>query len=133
MALSRLFFLLPLFIAVVQSGALAQVIQQQQQPPVAGPPGSAQTRTVEGSVVDKKDQAVPHATVLLQDTKTLQVRSYIADGEGRFRFYGLSTEVNYDLFGESNGMISKLKTVSVFDSHRVVKLKLKLTQTKKPQ
>lgn len=63
--------------------------------------------------------------------KTLQVRSFIAQQDGKYRFYGLSTDVNYQLRAEHAGEISKTKTVGVFDSHKLVKLDLKLSKKMK--
>jgi hypothetical protein len=60
----------------------------------------------------------------------LQVRSIIAQTEGKYNFFGLSTDVNYELRAQSNGMTSPVKTVSVFDSHKLVKLDLKLKKSK---
>ncbi len=78
--------------------------------------------------MDKSGQAVSGAFVLLKDTKTLQIRSYIAQSDGHYHFYGLSTDINYELRAESNGLTSKTKLVSVFDSHKVVRLNLKLVK-----
>lgn len=74
---------------------------------------------------------MPHAVVLLKDTKTLQVRSFIAQDDGHYHFYGLSTDINYQLRAELNDMTSPTKMVSVFDSHQKVKLNLKLTKVMK--
>jgi hypothetical protein len=71
---------------------------------------------------------VAGAVVLIKDSKTLQIRSYIAEQNGKYHFYGLSTGANYQLRGESQGLTSKTKTVSVFDSHPKVVLNLKLTK-----
>ena len=71
---------------------------------------------------------VPGAVVLLKNGKTLQVRSFITQQDGRYRFYGLSTDVNWELRAEANGVTSKTKTVSVFDSHTQVRLDLKLVK-----
>ncbi len=90
--------------------------------------GTATTRTIEGRVLTQTGAGVPGAVVLLKDNKTLQVRSYIAQANGAYHFFGLSTEVNYTLRAEDQQMTSKQKTVSVFDSHRDVKLDLKLSQ-----
>lgn len=68
------------------------------------------------------------AIVLLKDTKTLQVRSYIAQADGSYRFFGLSTDVNYQVRAQANGFTSKTKTVGVFNSHKVVKLNLKVNK-----
>jgi len=84
-------------------------------------------------VLSDKKKPVAGAVVLVKDTKTLQVRSYIAQADGRYHFYGLSTDVNYQLRAEADGLTSKTKTVSVFDSHKVVTLDLKLTKKLKEQ
>jgi hypothetical protein len=97
----------------------------QAQPPVVGQ-NTGTTRSIEGTVLSASGEPVAGATVLLKDTKTLQIRSYIAQKDGRYNFYGLSTDINYQLRAEANGFTSKTKTVSVFDSHKVVKLDLKL-------
>ena len=70
--------------------------------------------------------------MLLKDGKTLQVRSYIAQKSGEYHFFGLSTDVNYTLRAENQGLTSKEKNVSVFDSHKKVKLDLKLTKKIEP-
>ena len=112
---------------LIPFGALAQV-----QPSVAGPPGTHTSRSIEGTVFSESTEPVPGAVVLLKDTKTLQVRSYIAQQDGKYHFYGLSTDVNYQLRAESKGLTSKTKTVSVFDSHQRVVLNLKLNKKRKP-
>jgi hypothetical protein len=89
-------------------------------------PTRTSTRTIEGRVLTKAGAPVPGAVVLIKDSKTLQVRSYIAQADGQYHFFGLSTDVNYELRAQSQDLISKDKTVSVFDSHKTVKLDLKL-------
>jgi hypothetical protein len=101
------------------------------QAPVAPPRGESLTRSIEGTVFSKDGAPVPGAIVLLKDTKTLQVRSYIAQADGRYHFFGLSTDINYELRAQANGMTSATKTVSVFDSHQLVKLDLKLKKAMK--
>ena len=98
----------------------------QLQAPVIGPPGTPQTRSIVGTVLDRNGAVVPDAVVWLKDTKTLQVRSYLAAKDGSYHFFGLSSDVNYDLRAQADGLTSPIKTVSVFDSHTVVKLNLKL-------
>ena len=77
-------------------------------------------------MLDSDKQPISQAIVLLKDTKTLQVRSYIAQSDGRYHFFGLSTDINYQVRAESKGLTSKTKLVSVFDSHHIVKLNLKV-------
>ncbi len=96
------------------------------QAPVVGQSGTPKTRSIIGTVFDKNGSPVPEAVVLLKDTKTLQVRSFIAQKDGRYHFFGLSSDINYELRAQSHGLTSPNKTVSVFDSHQVVTLNLKL-------
>jgi len=112
--------------------ALAPSSYPQAQDPVIGQPGTPTTRSIEGTVLTRTGSPIPGAAVLLKDTKTLQVRSFIAQNDGKYHFYGLSTDVNYELRAESNGMTSPRKTVSVFDSHKIVVLNLKLNKMIKP-
>ncbi len=104
--------------ALVLVVAFAPSARPQAQAPVIGPPGTPTTRSIEGAVLDAKGAPVPGAIVLLKDTKTLQIRSYIGQNDGQYHFFGLSTDVNYELRAEANGMTSPRKTVSVFDSHK---------------
>ena len=60
------------------------------------------------------------------------MRSYIAQLNGKYRFFGLSTDVNYQIRAEQGDMTSPTKLVSVYDSHKRVKVNLKLKVKKKP-
>jgi hypothetical protein len=105
-------------------------------PPVIPQPGQAHippnTRVIQGTVQDAKGSPVAGAVVLLKDTKTLQIRSYIAQQDGTYRFYGLSTDISYQLRAETKDMTSPSKLVSVFDTHKFIKVNLKLKNKKKP-
>lgn len=91
------------------------------------------TRVIQGTVTDLHGAAVAGAIVLLKDTKTLQIRSYIAQHDGTYRFYGLSTDVNYQVRAETSDMTSPTKLVSVFDSKKVINVNLKIKNKKKPE
>ncbi len=80
--------------------------------------------------MDENGNPAADAVVLLKDTKTLQVRSYIAAKDGSYHFFGVSSDINYEVRGQANGLTSKRETVSVFDSHQIVKQDLKLTKKK---
>ena len=114
------------FAAVALLVVFAPAIRPQAQAPVVGQPGTPTTRSIQGTVLDAKGAPVPNAVILLKDTKTLQVRSYLAQTDGKYHFYGLSSDINYELRAEANGMTSPRKMVSVFDSHRLITLNLKL-------
>lgn len=117
--------LLTVILAATAASLTAQV-----QAPVVGQAGTARTRAIEGTVLSSTGSPVAGAIVLLKDAKTLQVRSYIAQQDGKYHFYGLSTDVNWQLRAEADSMTSKTKTVSVFDSHAKVRLNLKLDKKK---
>ena len=86
----------------------------------------ANTRTVQGAVLDASDQPVNKAIVQLKDTKTLQVRSFITQQDGRYHFAGLSTNIDYELKAEHDGSASGTKTLSLFDSRKNANINLKL-------
>jgi hypothetical protein len=96
------------------------------------PNGGSSSRSIEGTVLSSNGTPVPGAIVQIKDSKTLQVRSYIAQQNGRYQFWGLSNDVNYQLRAMAGGLTSKNKTVSVFNSRRKIILNLKLTQKFKP-
>jgi hypothetical protein len=115
-------------VVLVFAGILAAAgfQQGQVQAPVTGPAGTPISRSIEGTVLDEHGSPVPQAIVLLKDTKTLQVRSYISQNDGKYHFYGLSSDINYQLRAQAKGLTSPVKTVSVFESHQLVTLNLKL-------
>lgn len=84
-------------------------------------------------MLSQSGTGVPGAQVLLKNSKTLQIRSFIALQDGRYHFYGLSSDIDYELRAQSNGMTSKTKNISVFNSHRVIHVNLKLTKKFNPE
>ena len=120
----RLMFL---FTAAFLFPSFAQIQPSVQDHSSVGP----RTRSVEGTVVDKSGAPVAGAIVLLKDMKTLQVRSYIAQQDGTYHFYGLSSDINYQVRAESHNVASPTKNISVFDSNSRVFVKLKLKKKKK--
>lgn len=101
----------------------------QVQPPVADQGGTS-TRSIVGTVLSDSGTPIPGAHVLLKNGKTLQVRSFIAQEDGKYHFYGLSSDVNYEVRAQANGMTSKTRNVSVFDSHKIVRVNLKVNRKK---
>src|SRR5438270_9643192 len=85
-----------------------------------------QSRTLTGTVVDKEENPLPSSVVYLKNTKTLAVKSFIADDSGGFRFTALSPNADYEVYAEFNGQRSSTKTLSSFDSRPSVQLQLKI-------
>lgn len=123
----------PLLAFLLIAGPLcfAQTAAEPQMPSVQSPnSGSPTTRSIVGKVVDRQGNTVPGAIVLLKDMKSLQVRSFIALKDGTYHFYGLSTDIPYEVRAQANGMTSSTKNVSVFDSHKMITVNLKLKEPK---
>ena len=131
--MNRLSIGTPLLAAALLIAAPPVAARAQMQPSVVGQPGYPKTRAIQGIVETASGAPAPGAVVLLKDAKTLQVRSFIATDKGAFHFYGLSTEVNWQLRAEAGGFTSKIKTISVFDSHQLVNLDLKLDRKFNPK
>ena len=89
--------------------------------------GDEHIRSVQGVVTGEDGKAVAGAVVLLKNTKTLQVRSFITQENGSYYFHELSTDVDYELRAELHGAASGAKNLSAFDSRKeaIVDLKLK--------
>jgi Carboxypeptidase regulatory-like domain len=90
----------------------------------------SQLRTVRGVVVDKSELPVQGAVVFLKNLRTNQVRSYIADNEGQFRFSGLDPNADYEVHAEKDGAKSQTRQASSFDNRKEIVFTLKLDKKK---
>ena len=93
----------------------------------------AQVRTVHGTVVDKDGNNVATGVVYLKNLKTQDIRTYISDETGQYRFSGLNPNVDYEIHAERNGDASATKKISSFDSRKDIVITLKLDQKKSGQ
>jgi hypothetical protein len=121
-------------IAVLILGSLlagAAVAQIESKPTAPVDKNSSQLRSVTGTVLGKEDSPLPNAVVYLKNTKTLAVRTYIANTGGEFQFNALSPNVDYELFAEYEGKKSDAKTVSSFDSRPKVHINLRIDMAPK--
>lgn len=109
-------------LAVVVLMALGSAFAQKQKKGAE----SNDTRSVEGVVTSAEDTPVSGAVVQLKNTKTLQIRSFITKQNGSYYFNGLSTDVDYELKADSNGLASGTKTLSSFDSRKQATMNLQL-------
>jgi len=90
----------------------------------------AQLETVRGVVLDKTDNSVAASVVFLKNVRTNQVKSYIADSQGNYRFSGLDPNSDYELHAEKDGAKSQTRNVSSFDTRMDIVLNLKLAPKK---
>jgi protocatechuate 3,4-dioxygenase beta subunit len=84
------------------------------------------SRNLTGVVSDGAGAPLAQSVVYLKNMKTLAVKSFIADDGGAYRFYGLSPNVDYQVYAEHNGMRSNPKTVSAFDARNKIEMNLKI-------
>ncbi|MCU1285168.1 MAG: hypothetical protein JWO13_1518 [Acidobacteriales bacterium] len=89
-----------------------------------------QQRILNGNARDKSGNPLPGAVVYLKNTKTLAVKTYIAENDGGFHFHSLSPNVDYEVYAEFNGQRSSTKMLSSFDSRNVVTMELKIDANK---
>ena len=92
--------------------------------------GQDQTRSVQGTVSAPDDSVVNGARVYLENTKTLQVRSFYTQKDGAYYFHELSPDIDYKLRAEFDGATSPTKTLSSFDTRKDAVLNLKLNPKK---
>jgi len=100
------------------SHAPAQLFGGQQRGPVQ--------RVVQGKVTDKNEVAIKGAVVYLKDGHSLSVKSYISDDQGGYRFGQLAQSTDYEIWAESNGKKSPVKTISSFDTKNQFVINLKI-------
>src|SRR5262245_18097075 len=94
------------------------------------PKHEAQLKTVRGVVLVKSDNPVSASVVFLKNVRTNQVKSYIADDQGSFRFSGLDPNSDYEVHAEKDGAKSQTRSVSSFDTRMDIVLNLKLVSKK---
>jgi hypothetical protein len=78
----------------------------------------ARSRSVKGRVEDANGKPVRGAAVQLENMLTLNIRSFITQNGGKYRFSELWSNVDYQLKAEHRGVFGPVKTFSRFDGRK---------------
>jgi Carboxypeptidase regulatory-like domain len=87
-------------------------------------------RVVQGNVLNSDGQPLGNAVVYLQDQKALEVRTFITEADGHYRFGQLASDVDYQLWAEFKDRKSKTRAISSFDSKKQFNFDLKVDTPK---
>ena len=130
----RCTFLLALLAAVVLN--MAVLAQSEIKPKIGGdggPPTTKEerkeaktTRSALGIVTGPDDQPVVGAVVQVKNLHTLQVRSFITQGDGTYHFSGLKNDDDYELLAKSGDMTAPTRKLSIFDNRKEAVFNFKL-------
>jgi hypothetical protein len=86
----------------------------------------ARTRVVEGKVFNPDGNPCANAVVYLQDEKSREVKTYVTEADGKFRFSQLSMNSDFQLWAQYQNLKSKTKGISSFSSRTDFVFELKL-------
>ncbi len=83
-------------------------------------------RTIQGKVLNDTETPVGGATIFLKNLKTRSVKSFTSTPDGAFRFAQVGMIDDYEVWAEQGKSKSPVKTVSSFDSRKIVEFDLKM-------
>jgi Carboxypeptidase regulatory-like domain len=93
---------------------------------LAGFSGYAQIRSrrVTGIVTDKRGNPLPKSVVHLKNLATIDIRTFLVQEGGEFRFNELNPDIDYEIHAEYFGRISKTVLISRFNEERHLSVRL---------
>lgn len=92
----------------------------------AAPNAAGQGRSVRGMVTDQDGEPLRGAVVKIKNTSTLQVRSYVTQPDGEYRFHGLHRDTDYEVKARYRGEASKTKRLNWYDARTEARINFKL-------
>lgn len=87
-------------------------------------------KTLEGKVFGNGAAPLASAIVYLQSTKDNSIRSFISTTDGSYRFGQISPDIDYEVWAKYKNAKSPTKTISSFDSRKVVTIDLHIKTDK---
>jgi hypothetical protein len=83
-------------------------------------------KNLQGKVYDGSDAAISGAIVYLKNSRNNDVKTYLSEKDGNYRFAGLSSDTDYTVWAAYHGQKSATKTLSSFDTRKLVYIDLKI-------
>ena len=83
-------------------------------------------KNLQGKVFDAGDAPINSAIVYLKNSRNNDVKTYLSDKDGSYRFAGLQADTDYSVWAAYHGQKSGTKTVSSFDTRKQVYIDLKI-------
>lgn len=93
-------------------------------------PQNTKFKTLDGKVLGNNNVPLESAIVYLQDSKTTNVRTFIATADGSYRFGQISPDIDYQVSAKYKDAKSPTKTISSFDSRKQVTINLHIKTDK---
>jgi hypothetical protein len=83
-------------------------------------------RILQGKVIGEGDSPVGGVTVFLKNLKSRDIKSFTSTPDGSFRFAQVGMVDDYEVWAEQGKKKSGVKTISSFDSRKLLEFDLKL-------
>jgi hypothetical protein len=90
-------------------------------------------RDLVGLVLLPDETPAVGAVVKLKNRRTLEIRSFITQTDGKYVFQGLTSAVDYEVKAESKGLGSPTHVLSIYDTRLDPVINLKLEPAKKAE
>ena len=81
-------------------------------------------KNLQGKVLDAKDSPISGAIVYLQNSRNNDIKTFITEKDGVYRFAALSADTDYTVWAAWQGKKSPSKSVSSFDTRKQVYIDL---------
>lgn len=81
-------------------------------------------KNLQGKVFDGKDATISGAIVYLQNSRNNDIKTFITDKDGAYRFAALSADTDYTVWAAYQGKKSPTRPVSSFDTRKQVYIDL---------
>jgi len=94
--------------------------------PCAGRAQEFGLKNLQGKVFDANDAAINGAIVYLKNSRNNDVKTFLSEKDGSYRFAGLQADTDYTIWAAYQGKKSSTRPVSSFDTRKQVYIDLKI-------